>query len=64
MSLPEAEIRNGLAEILKITSCVDLQTFRAVQAHGLDLIKTKFYLTNAIPEEIKLSNGIIRACTS
>ena len=62
-SLPEAEIRNGLAEILKITSCTDLKTFKAVQSHGMDLIKTKFYLTNEVDEEqAKLSNDIIRAC--
>ncbi|KAF2466625.1 Dehydroquinate synthase-like protein [Lindgomyces ingoldianus] len=60
--LPAAEIRNGLAEILKITSCVDLKTFRAVQAYGLDLIATKFFLTNGFrQEQAALSNEIIRA---
>ncbi|KAJ4335896.1 hypothetical protein N0V95_008770, partial [Ascochyta clinopodiicola] len=61
-SSSEAEIRNGLAETLKTTSCVDLKTFRAMQAHGVDLINTKFFLTNGFSDkEHKLSYEIIRA---
>ncbi|KAF2638394.1 2-epi-5-epi-valiolone synthase [Massarina eburnea CBS 473.64] len=60
--LPAAEIRNGLAEILKISSCVDLTTFRAVQNYGLELIATKFFLTNGFTEEQSaLSSTIIQA---
>ncbi|KAH7399690.1 hypothetical protein BKA66DRAFT_589702, partial [Pyrenochaeta sp. MPI-SDFR-AT-0127] len=60
--LPDAEIHNRLAEILKITSCVDLKKFKAVQTHGLELIATKFYLTNGFSQEqLQLSQDIIRA---
>jgi 3-dehydroquinate synthase len=41
-SSPEAEIRNGLADILKITSCTHLKTFELIEQYGEALIKARF----------------------
>ena len=41
-TLPEAEVRNGIAEILKISSCTHIATFEALEQHGLDLIRKRF----------------------
>lgn len=44
-TLDEAEIRNGVAEILKISSCTHQQTFNLLEEHGPKLIKTRFAQT-------------------
>lgn len=60
-TLPEAELRNGMAEILKITSCTDLTAFKLVQQYGLDLIRTRFFLTDeAESASVELGITIIR----
>lgn len=41
-SLPESEIRNGIAEILKITSCTHRQTLELLEKYGEKLIETHF----------------------
>ena len=41
-TLPEAEIRNGIAEILKISSCTHVATFQALEQHGISLVKKRF----------------------
>ena len=41
-TLPEAEVRNGIAEILKISSCTHITTFKALEQHGLSLIQRRF----------------------
>lgn len=63
-SLPEAEIRNGIAEIIKITSCVDIATFSLIEKHGEDLISTKFFTTDrtATKEAQQIANVVIREC--
>ncbi len=44
-TLDEAEMRNGVAEILKITSCTHQQTFNLLEEHGPKLLKTRFAQT-------------------
>jgi len=41
-TLPESEIRNGIAEILKITSCTHRETLELLERHGETLIETHF----------------------
>ena len=41
-TLPEAEIRNGIAEILKISSCTHMATFEAIEQHGQSFVKRRF----------------------
>jgi 3-dehydroquinate synthase len=37
-----AQVRNGFAEIIKISSCADLATFNLLEAHCEELIETRF----------------------
>ena len=41
-TLPEAQVRNGFAELIKISTCADLRTFDLLDKHCEDLIKLKF----------------------
>lgn len=41
-TLDLAEIRNGMAEILKITSCTHQETFCLLETHGPRLLQTHF----------------------
>lgn len=41
-TLPEAQVRNGFAELIKISTCADLRTFELLDAHCEDLIRLKF----------------------
>ena len=41
-TLPEAEIRNGIAEILKTSSCTHIDTFQSLKRCGQAFIETRF----------------------
>ncbi len=41
-TLPEPEIRNGIAEMLKISSCTHIATFEALEQYGESFIKRCF----------------------
>lgn len=41
-SLPEGQVRNGFAELIKISSVSDIRTWQLLEAHGEALIETKF----------------------
>ena len=41
-TLPEAQIRNGFAELIKISSCADLPTFELLDYYCEQLISTGF----------------------
>lgn len=64
-TLPQAEIRNGLAEIIKITSCVDAATFGLIQKHGVELIRTKFFTEKgtAVAEMQQIATVVLRKGT-
>ena len=52
-TLPVAQVRNGFAEIIKISSCADLETFELLDAHCEDIIDTKFGRADGSSAEIK-----------
>lgn len=41
-SLPESQVRNGFAELIKISSCAHLRTFDLLDQYCEKLIQTKF----------------------
>ena len=60
-TLPGSEIRNGLAEILKISSCTDVALFELVERFGKDLIEKKFGLAEQRESGLKtIADDIIR----
>ncbi|KAF2170518.1 hypothetical protein M409DRAFT_64227 [Zasmidium cellare ATCC 36951] len=60
-TLPEAQIRNGFAELIKISSCADLKTFDALDKYCEEIISTAFGRTdNASPEVRKASDILER----
>ena len=60
-TLPEAEIRNGIAEILKISSCTHIATFEALEQHGHTFIETHFGHSKVIDLElVEVAETVIR----
>ena len=60
-SLPQSEIRNGISEIIKISSCTDIVTFELVEQYGQDLMQTHFGLKNVENDELmKVGNRLIQ----
>lgn len=52
-TLPEAQVRNGFAELIKISTCADLRTFDLLDAHCEDLIRLKFGRADGATPELK-----------
>lgn len=52
-TLPIAQVRNGFAEIIKISSCADLATFNLLDTHCEELIETKFGRADGCSPQIK-----------
>jgi 3-dehydroquinate synthase len=52
-SLPEAQIRNGFAELIKISTCAHLPTFDLLDQYCEQLIATGFGRTDNAPVEVK-----------
>ncbi|THH26820.1 hypothetical protein EUX98_g7364 [Antrodiella citrinella] len=52
-TLPEAQVRNGFAELMKISSCADKRIWDLLVANGEQLIKTRFGRANGAPPEMK-----------
>ncbi|KAK7209896.1 hypothetical protein V2G26_017074 [Clonostachys chloroleuca] len=52
-TLPVAQIRNGFAELIKISSCADKTTFDLLDAHCEDLIATGFGRADGSPDDLK-----------
>ena len=60
-TLPEAEIRNGIAEILKISSCTHIATFEALEQYGQTFIETHFGHSEFIDQElVDVAETVIR----
>lgn len=58
-SLPEAQIRNGFAELIKISTCAHLPTFELLEEHCEAIIQTGFgRKTGATPEVRAASDKI------
>ena len=52
-TLPVAQVRNGFAELIKISSCADLSTFELLHAHCEELISSKFGRATNSRSELK-----------
>ena len=60
-TLPEAQVRNGFAELIKISACADLRTFELLDKHCEQLISMKFGREDGSSEElIKAADEINR----
>lgn len=61
-TLPEAQIRNGFAELIKISSCAHLPTFDLLDKYAEQIIKTGFGRSDDATEEVtKACDEINRA---
>ena len=61
-TLPEAQIRNGFAELIKISSCAHLPTFDLLDQYCEQLIGTGFGRADGAPKEVwDAANKINRA---
>jgi len=52
-TLPEAQIRNGFAELIKISSCAHLPTYDLLDQYCEQLIGTGFGRADGAPKEVK-----------
>jgi len=52
-SLPEAHIRNGVAELIKISTVEEKEAFEMIEEHVEDLIKYKFGYAEGSPEGLR-----------
>ena len=52
-TLPQAQIRNGFAELIKISSCAHLDTFNLLDKYCEQLIETGFGRTDGASAEIR-----------
>ncbi|KAL8740636.1 MAG: hypothetical protein Q9190_006690 [Brigantiaea leucoxantha] len=60
-TLPVAEVRNGIAEILKISSCTHIATFEALEQCGHTFIETHFGQLREVDQElVEAAETVIR----
>ena len=52
-SLPKAQIRNGFAELIKISTCAHLPTFDLLEQYCTELIDTGFGRSDDATQEIR-----------
>lgn len=52
-TLPTAQIRNGFAELIKISTCAHLETFDLLDRFCEELIKTGFGRTDGASKEVR-----------
>ena len=52
-TLPTAQIRNGFAELIKISSCAHAETFDLLDAHCEDLIGTAFGRADSATKDVR-----------
>lgn len=58
-TLPEAQIRNGFAELIKISSCAHLPTFELLEQHCEQLIRTGFGRTDNAQSKVRAAADLI-----
>ena len=58
-TLPTAQIRNGFAELIKISTCSHLDTFNLLDKYCEQLIETGFGRTDGAPEEVRAAADTI-----
>jgi 3-dehydroquinate synthetase len=49
-TLPEDQVRNGMAELIKISVVGNTEIFQLLEEHGVDLLHTRFGHLNGTPE--------------
>ncbi|KAK7690164.1 hypothetical protein QCA50_006814 [Cerrena zonata] len=58
-TLPEGQVRNGFAELMKISSCADKRIWDLLVSHGEELINTRFgRLPGSDPDLKKIADEI------
>lgn len=57
-TLPEAEVRNGMAELVKITTVADAATFDLLEQHAEELLETRFGHLGGTPELREVADRI------
>ncbi len=58
-TLPEAQIRNGFAELIKISSCADLSIFNLLDRYCEQLISTGFGRKDSATKKLRAAADII-----
>lgn len=58
-TLPKAQIRNGFAELIKISTCAHLPTFDLLDKYCEQLIDTGFGRTDGAPDEVRAAADTI-----
>ncbi|KAH7029176.1 2-epi-5-epi-valiolone synthase [Microdochium trichocladiopsis] len=58
-TLPVAQVRNGFAELIKISSCAHLEVFDLLDKYCEQLIETKFGRADNAPEVVRKAADII-----
>jgi 3-dehydroquinate synthase len=58
-TLPEAQVRNGFAELIKISSCAHLETFNLLDQYCEELISTRFGRTSDASAEVRTASDKI-----
>lgn len=58
-TLPEAQVRNGFAELVKISTCADLKTFELLDRYCEQLISQRFGRADGSSSELKDAADII-----
>lgn len=59
-SLPIAQVRNGFAELIKISSCSHLEVFNLLDKYCEQLIEHKFGRGDGATPELKLAADVVR----
>jgi 3-dehydroquinate synthetase len=57
-TLPEDQVRNGMAELIKIAVVANEQVFTLLEEHGQDLLRTRFGHLDGTPELVEAGNTI------
>lgn len=52
-TLPEAQIRNGFAELIKISTCAHLETFELLEKYCEEIISTGFGRKDGASKEVR-----------
>ena len=58
-TLPRAQVRNGFAELIKISSCSHLEVFELLDQFCEQLIDTKFGRAEGSPDEVRKAADIV-----
>ena len=58
-TLPEAQIRNGFAELIKISTCAHLETFNLLDKYCEDIIATGFGRCDGASAEVRAASDMI-----